>query len=478
MADEIINTWAINIANTTAYLRSLGRRILHVGYYKNGTWTNWSRAYRGRPRQFAEPTTEEKISRLVAGAEKVRVVGAGHSFNAAPLCDDLMLSLDRYKDVISLHDHPDRPGWKVADVQAGIRLRDLNRFLARHELALPIGGSTNFQSIGGLISTDLHGTGRDWGFLSESLLSLRIVDAQGKVATFRPGQDVFHAAIGGAGTCGVIIGAEIAVEPAYNLSKAVRVVRRRWADANLDALLEENTHVSFYYFGGMSQSLHQDRAFSMRLVRMNKWNRTIDLPTRGGPIFKGVGEFVDMVFSGYLIGLARLLNRTDVLAGLGMSLYALTVNHRTVVYPARKGFARQLFFRHDEIEYGLPRENLGPCLDETYALLRTHRFPTIIEVRFTPDQSQALLGPGVGRSTAYIELAPSLSRDSDVVFRQFEEIALRHGGQPHLGKKLYVDREQMDQIYGTKAMQRFRDARQSQDPSGKFLNDFTERVLR
>jgi FAD/FMN-containing dehydrogenase len=70
-----------------------------------------------------------------------------------------------------------------------------------------------------------------------------------------------------------------------------------------------------------------------------------------------------------------------------------------------------------------------------------------------------------------------MSRRTDPIFEEFERIMLRYGGRPHLGKKVYLDRQQMDELFGEDTMERFRAARRSQDPSGKFLNDFTERLL-
>lgn len=476
MLARIVKTWSINIANSTEFLLSGGKRVLHEGRYRSGTWVDWYREFRCRPRHYAQPTSEEEVCRLVAAADKVRVVGAGHSFNAAPLTDGLLLSLDRLNGV-TVRDDPSHPGNKIANVQAGVRLRDLNHVLSEHGVALPVAGSTNPQSIGGLIATDLHGTGRDYGFLSETLLSLRIVDGRGNPETFRPGDHVFHAAIGGAGTCGVVVAAELRCQPAYNLSKAVKVVPRQWAEANLDTLLEENTHLSFYYFGGLARSAEQESRADLSPVRMNKWNRTVDLPDRTRRLVKVTDELFDMIFSGHLIGLARVLHVTHWLARASMGVYALAVNHRAVVYPAEEGFARLLYFCHDEIEYGVPREALLPCLEEVRALLRDRRYPTIVEIRFTPDHSQGLLGPGVGRPTAYVELAPSMSRPTDPIFKEFEAIMLRHDGQPHLGKKVYLDREQMESVYSSERMERFRAARRAQDPSGKFLNAFTERLL-
>jgi FAD/FMN-containing dehydrogenase len=473
---RVLRTWGINIANSTVFLLTWGRRVLHEGRYRGGRWVDWYRVFGCRPRRYAEPTTEQEICEVVRNAGRLRVVGAGHSFNTAPLSDDVLLSLDRYNRV-SVHDAPERPGCKIAEVQAGVRLRDLNRILYAHGAGLSVAGSTNPQSIGGLIATDLHGTGRDHGFLSEALLSLRIVDASGNARTVKRGDELFHAAIGAAGTCGVVIGAEILCEPAYNLAKAVKVVKRHWAEAHLDRLIEENTHLSFYYFGGLARSGRQEEDRDISRVRMNKWNRTIDPPDRIAQANKVGSELSDMLFSGHLIGLARAFHVADIFARASLFLYELGVNHRAVVYPADHGFARLLYFRHDEIEYGVPYERFKACMDEVRAMLIARGFPTIVEVRFTPDRSQAMLGPGAGRRTAYIELAPSMSRPTDEVFREFERIAIRHGGRPHLGKKVYIDARDMEAIFGRETMERFRAVRRAQDPAGKFLNDFTERLL-
>jgi FAD/FMN-containing dehydrogenase len=482
MLARAIKTWAINIANSAVFLFTRGRRVLHEGRFRNGQWSDWYRVFHCRPKAYLEPESEEEICRLVAEARKVRVVGAGHSFNSAPLSDDLLLSLDRLNHV-EVRDDPERPGWKIAQVQAGIRLRDLHPILLRHGVGLAVAGSTHAQSIGGLLATDVHGTGRDHGFLSESLLSLRMVDARGRARTFRPGDEVFHAAIGGAGACGVIVGAEILCEPAYNLAKAVKVVPRQWAEENLDALLQENTHLSFYYFAGLlpvwrlKRKTDEEREVH---IRMNKWNRTVERPDLTGGINKMVSELFDMIFSGHLIGLARVFNLADFLAAISLFIYKLAINHQSYVYPSGDGFARTLYFRHDEIEYGLEydREKFIACMKEIRDLMNERAFPTIIEVRFTPDNSKALIGPGVGRRTVYIELAPSTSRESDQVFREFEEIIVRkYGGRPHLGKKMYLDQQGMETAFGEKTMRCFRAVRQCQDPEGKFLNPFTENLL-
>jgi FAD/FMN-containing dehydrogenase len=472
---RLLKTWTINAANTIVYVLTLGRRVLHEGVFRNGTWMDWARAFSCTPKVYAQPATEKEICDLIRDSAKVRVTGAGHSFNAGVLTNDTLISLDRYNKV-DLRENPNKPGYKIATVQAGIRLRDLTRLLWDAGLSISIGGSTDAQSIGGLLATDVHGTGRDHGFVSESILSIRLVDAFGNARTFDRTSDVFHAAIGGAGTCGVIIEVEMLCEPAYQLAKAVKVVPREWAEDHIDELLRENTHLSFYYFAGFARTMEQEHVQGLNKVRMNKWNRTVEPPDAWRKINEIAAEVADVLFSGFVFDIARFLHRSETVARISLQVYALVVNLHQVVYRSSEGFPRKLYFRHDELEYGVPFENYRECLREVRQLLIKIQFPLIIEVRFTPDTSQAFLGPGTGRRSAYLEITPSMSRPSDGMFMKVEEIILRHGGQAHLGKKSYIDRPMFEHMYA-RTIQQFQTVRKAQDPNGKFLNDFTGRLF-
>jgi FAD/FMN-containing dehydrogenase len=456
-------TWAINTLNTAVYALSLGRITLHEGRYCPWLrrWSNWSRTFASRPARYALPESEEEICALVRQASHVRVVGAGHTFNACPLTDDLMLSLDRYAKVLAVD--PER---KTARVQTGIRLRDLTPLLQKHGLALPLLGSTNAQSIGGLIATDLHGTGRDHGFLSEQIRALRIVNARGEARTFEPGSEVFHAAIGGIGCCGIVTEVELQCVDAYNLEKSVWIVKRADVEQRIEELLQKHGHLSFYYLGGVD----------LEHVRMNVWDDTNRAPPSSSRWREMYGELSDMLFSGYALPLARPLHATQITAWLGLKIFQLTMHGHKTVFTSAAGFSRKLYYHHDEMEYGVPFENYRACLREILELLHERKFTSIVEVRFTPNHSQALLGPGVGRRTCFIELAPSLSSDQWEVFAAAEPIFLAHGGQLHLGKATRLDSSHVRQMYGPR-FERFRTAMREHDPTGKFRNAFATRMF-
>jgi FAD/FMN-containing dehydrogenase len=461
-----LRAFSFNTRNTLVYLLSGGSTTLHEGRYsrRRGVWRNWSGVVSVQPQRYEVPETEAELCRIVRESTKLRAVGGGHTFNDSTRTEQTLLSLDKYNRVLEVD-----AAQRRVRVQAGIRLRELNKVLGAHGLALPVLGSTDAQSLAGLIATDLHGTGREHGFLSEQVLSLRIVNAQGVAETFHPGSDVFHAAIGAIGTCGVVTEVELRCVPAFHLEKSIWIIKRGEVERGLERMLRMHDHVSFYYLSGLD----------VEHVRMNVWDHVdTDKPlSKLQRLRKMVGELSDMIFSGYLLDISRPIKRNGFLARLGLRFNKLTMHGRRSVYPASTGFGRKLFFWHDEIEYGVPFEHHRKCLKEVHALLKRRGLFALVEVRFTPDKSQALIGPGVGRRTCFIELAPSLAYDEATIaslFHEAEDIFLAYGGQPHLGKATRaVNGERM---FGERFV-RFQQARLRQDPEGKFTNAFTDRVL-
>jgi FAD/FMN-containing dehydrogenase len=430
----------------------------HEGEFDDGVWRSWHREIEVRPANYRRPRTEAELASLVAGARQVRVVGGGHGFNRSPECDDLLVSLDEMNALV----HLDREHM-TARVQAGVRLRDLNRLLWNEGFGLALLGSTDAQSIGGLIASDLHGTGRDHGFLSDQLHGVRVMAADGTVREARPGDGLFEAVMGALGTCGIVTEAEIGLVPAYHVSKTTAMVDRAAAEAELDATLAAHEHVSFYYVGGAETCVS---------VRRHTWDTTTEPLTPHWPTYKAVAEIQDFAISAFVPSVAELLAEIQDDAVLSDAL----APDRNLVMPCSDAYGRKLFYLHDEIEYGVPFEVWRPCVDQVMRLLADRNFFSIVEVRFTPDMSRSLLGGGAGRRTAWIELATPLGQSRDAIYAEFEEIMRRFDGQPHLGKRTSIDAAELARLHGER-FERFQRVRAAQDPGGKFLNEFTRRVF-
>jgi L-gulonolactone oxidase len=279
---------------------------------------------------------------------------------------------------------------------------------------------------------------------------------------------------GAIGLLGVVVEAVCQLEPAFNLKKLVRYVDRRDAEARLPQLLEEHDHVSFYYPGGVRDP---------KVVRLNTWDRTEEPVGMTAKFTKTVREELDLAGAAFFPQLLARVGASDPDAPEVMLLN----KERPVVLPAAAAFARQLFYEHDEIEYGVPMAAHAECLEQVMLLLADEEFASVVEVRFTPDTSEALIGPGTagrGRGgTCFIELASADGEATELrvatVYQKFHDILRAHGGRAHLGKKVPADCAGMLEAYGA-AWQGLLALRRELDPRNVFLpagNPFLRKLV-
>ncbi|UCE64520.1 MAG: FAD-binding protein, partial [Nitrospirota bacterium] len=236
---------------------TLGRYVWLEGRVRQGIFKNWAKRFRFRPVNFVQPATEAEIVELVKSSKSLRLFGSAHSFNGGVLADDTLVSLDRYSGVV----------WKDLEkkqiaVKAGTRVRDVVAALLDEGLAFAAQPSHDAQSIAGILSTDVHGTGRDWGFVSESVVSLKLIDGNGNIIECWPSDDLFKAAIGGIGAVGIITEVVVQGVDRFNVKQEVAIKDFSYIENNLNRLLQENDHFSLYLF-----------PFSDK-CQINTWNRT------------------------------------------------------------------------------------------------------------------------------------------------------------------------------------------------------------
>lgn len=466
---RIVFTWGLDILYLIIYVLTFGRVTIHEGTFFKlfYTYVTWNFDYFGRPSDYATPSEESEIVDLVKNALRVRVVGGGHSFNTGTISDNVMISLDKYNKILQIHHDTMR-----VRVQAGIRLRDFMVQIENEGLSLPTLGSTNAQSLGGLIATDLHGTTKvndemRGGFLSEQVEWIKIIDAKGTIHKLERGKDdeELFAVTGGIGALGVVIELEIQCVPKYRLEKKITIVDRQIVHDNIQQFLGYNDHLSFYYIGGTT----------LKSCRMNTWNETVNDESFLYRLRHFLQEIFDFILCGFILGIGRFTQKLDVFGPFGMLIMKIFMN-RSLTTVASQSFSRQLFYRHDEIEYGIPQEKFNQAIEELLELLKTnHNYVTIIEVRFA-GMSHSLLGPGSGRKTVFIELAPSLSIDPTPLFSDAERLFKRLGGKPHLGKWTTATPAYMREVHGDN-FAKFQEIRRRFDPHGKFTNEFVTQVF-
>lgn len=450
------------IANTVRYVLSRRRVLSLEGRFRGSTYRNWS-GDRSHTADFRQPTTVEEVQHLVRTSPSVRMVGAGHSFNDGLMTDGVTISLDALAGVVAI----DREAMQVT-AWGGTRLRDLTPVLLDAGLAFQTLASHDAQSVAGILSTDVHGTGRGPAHLSDDVVALDLVDGTGLLhADLGPDDERFKAAVGGIGSVGVITKATLRVRDAFNLRRGTRVETRQWAEANLDDLFAENQHVSFYAYPFTS------------LLHVHTWTHTDEPRSAYGDVRESLNE------AKAAIAAATLGDATahwGLLPRTAPATMRLQRANRLVLH-SHEAFSRSQYHLHQELEVAVPRERVWTDLQELLELYerryRRQRLPfLLVEVRFSPpDHDTSFLGAGVERDTAWLCLCCNQSGAVGDYFADVEEWLRDSDARVHLGKWCEdLDADDVRRMHGDR-FDRFQVVRRRLDPDGRFCNPFVDRVL-
>ena len=367
------------------------------------------------PSGYQEPHCLEDLRRCVQEAvakeQKVRVMGNGYSISDIGCTNGLLLNLKKMHTILSI----DKEKREVR-VEAGILLAELNEKLAEEGLALPNQPAIDAISLGGALSTGVHGTGNT-GSLSSFVKEIELLSADGTIRKLSPDSDpeAFYAASVGLGSLGVIYAVTLRCEPLFYLtvssqnSTIEEVLKNYKTSKNRDFL-------QFLWNGENGQ------------VVVQTWDKT-----RGG-----------------------------------------TPGHKALPYYTIDENDKDLFS-----EFAFPVDRLTLVVEKIQALLPKYREKGAriadFNIRFG-NQERSYLSPATDGPVFYCTFCLFEEDKYLAIYKDFEQEMLSLKGRPHWGKLHFLDYEKALRLYGSK-LEQFIAVKQRLDPQGVFSNAFTERVL-
>ena len=438
---------------------TFGQYLWLEGRVRGGRFRNWARQFAYPPTNFVEPETEEEIVNLVKNGRKIRVFGSGHSFNAGVMSDETLVSLDKYAGLVK------KEGNRVT-VKGGTRMRDVVELLLKDGLAFEALPSHDAQSIAGILSTNVHGTGRDWGFVGEMVEGLKIIDGKGEIHECTKTDDLFRAAIGGIGAVGIISEVTVMAVPKFNVKQKFELVDLEYVRNNLDAMLEDNEHLSLYLFPFAT------------VCQVNIWKPT----KKPQSILADFREWIAISFDA--LNAAWFGNLMAYTGLLPWSNWTYGIKHGTnLVMESNEAFNRSIYHLHQELEFTVPYEQTWEMCDrfiKLYEKMYSKQLPyMLIEVRFTPEgYNNTLIGAGRERRSTWLNLICNDSHGFEKYYAAAEEDVKKIGGLPHLGKFCQsLDKNHLSNVH-QQNFERFLELMHEHDPENKFANAFTQRMFR
>jgi xylitol oxidase len=427
-----------------------------------GNLTNWAGNITFGANGFHRPASVPELQRLVARADRIRVLGTGHSFNEIADTPGDLVSVAGLPPLVEV----DTAAGTVT-VSAGLRYGELAPALNKAGRALPNLGSLPHISVAGSCATGTHGSGNANGCLSTSVSAVQLVTADGDLVTLSRDADpgAFPGAVLALGALGALTQLTLDTMPSFDVRQYVYE----------DLPIEQVTgHIDEIFASAYSVSLFTDwRSPRIRQAWLKHRTSPPDAQApaaqapaaeAAGPRWMG-GQLADGPRNP--VPGAPAANCTPQLGVPGP--WHERLPHFRLEFTPSAGEELQS-------EYLLPRAHtvdaltaLGPIADRLAPLMQ------ITEIR-TIAADDLWLSPAYQRDSVAIHFTwikdwPAVSQ----VLPQIEDRLAPLGARPHWGKLFHtapaVLRAQYDR------MDDFAQLTRLYDPVGKFRNDFVTRYV-
>ncbi len=179
---------------------------------------NWAGNVTFTAQRFHRPASVGELQALVAGRERVRALGTGHSFSPIADTPGDLVSVTGLPKIIEVDS-----GASTVLVSAGLRYGELAGRL--HEMGYALRNLASLPHIGiaGACATGTHGSGDGNGSLATAVRALEMVTAPGDVVAMSrdAGGDQFRGAVVGLGALGIVTRLTLDIGPAFDIRQYV-----------------------------------------------------------------------------------------------------------------------------------------------------------------------------------------------------------------------------------------------------------------
>ena len=451
----------------------------------------WAKTLYSRPELYIQPQSIAEIQKVVTLARRCRrrlvTVGSGHSPSDLTCTSAWMVNLDGFNRVLNVERDTN-----LVTVEAGIRLRDLGEELERRGLTLSNLGSIDHQSIAGVIATGTHGSSLRHGLLSECVVALTLMLADGRLVrcSETENQALFRAALISLGALGIVVEVTFQAEPMFKVA---------WRQARVDL-----SEVLAKWSGPLWTSHEFVRVWWMPYQRSaivwhaDKTDREVRAPPTnfyGGTLGYHIYHNL-LALSNYFPSILPWVEWFVFGLQYGFKAGATVTE---AVQPARDGLLMNCLYSQFVNEWALPLKKGPEALIRLSAWLNgdveTARIPfpvdglwvhCPVEVRVADSTHNTRPRPFLDPTchdgpTLYLNatLYRPYLRDppcTERYYEAFEWLMREMGAKPHWAKNFKTGRQELRKMYG-KDMDEWLRVRQEVDAEGMFLGEWHHRTL-
>ncbi len=403
-------------------------------------WSNWARTNTCRPQTLSFPKTlselQQHLQTSINTQTPLKIVGHGDSYNTIFHTDHHLISLKHLNTVLDIDSQAE-----TITVEAGTSVPDAIHAAADKGLGFSNLGTSMFDTCAGACFTGHHGSGLNYGILSDHLLSFDLLTGTGKTLTISKGDWLYDALGVNLGAAGIVTNLTLKLEPRFKLKQHSHYMPFNECLTNYNHILATHDHVKFIWAPHTNdiQCWVADRTDEP----CSSWLSNQLALYRDGigvnNVLHALLLYPARVFPGFIRPINRFLSR-----------YFL---HPT---QTRVAWAEDIFYlphlmKQDAVEYAIPAAQTAAFLQDLRSLIASEfhvQFP--IEIRFVKEDN-FWLSPAYKTPMCYVgtksHLLPGITFNYEPYFRAVNNLVERYQGRPHWGKQLYSSPNYFNQVF-------------------------------
>ncbi len=449
------------------------------------TWHNWGKNLTANPSCYCTPKSKEDLPGILQQAKNegksIRVLGGGFSWTAMVPTDGFMIDMTKLNKILSV----DTVKQQVT-VEAGLAVGQLSTALSGDQYKLSFATETVIPwiTVGGAVALGCHGTGYSQGTVSDLVVAMEVLLADGTWRTFSAetdGEEMMDIVRVNLGALGIIYSVTLQCVPRFNLS-AVDDGTQRMKDTigDIKNLVTSHDYVEVFWF-----------PFNENCW-IKTWDKTDKPITENDPTWGWDEMKVYLEINSFGKRLMGWADKWPWLTPYVMKFISGLMPQQSVIAVSSLVFHYQLFY--------MPVWDMSYCINipnNDFSLVQKAWMQVVKRIEEWKEQgkypqnmvlhtryiknSSACLSPASGEDhTCCIEILTYTGNnrpvsDYQTYFQQVEQDWIELGGKPHWGKAIYsVDK--LKSMYGQN-MDAFLQVRQQLDPEQVFMNDFLRQVF-
>lgn len=406
---------------------------------------------------------------------KISIAGKRHSQGGHIVYDGaLVLDMREFNKILAL----DKPN-KIVTVQSGATWEDLQNYLNPYVLSVKVMQASNIFTVGGSLSSNVHGNDPCFGPIIETVRSFRLLGPEGAVLNVSRTEnpELFRLAIGGFGLFGVILDVDLMVTDNDVYESQSFVMEYSEYPGYFENNVRNNPNI-----GIQSAKLSIAPESLLREIVSTAYEKTNDRPegvfdlrleeniTRNKLLFgmsrrSGWGKSVRWYFQKKLeakVGKKQAISRNNAMRPI----------IKFLDYSSRKDT--------DILqEYFVPKDKFVSFVDGLREIVGSDKINlTSVTVRHIPKNAEAYLSYAREESFAVVlyinqPLSEAGIRKAEIWTRKLVDLAIGHGGTYYLTYQLYPSEEQIRKSYPE--IDSFFEKKRTYDPEELFMNKFYEK---